>query len=239
MTVALEDVSVRMARRDVLEGLSWQLPSKGKTLLLGRNGAGKSTTLRVASGLQAPREGRVCVDGGPVSQKQLKARVAMMPQDICALDGLTVREQVAFASWLGGSSEREARKLADEALKAADLVSLADRSPSALSGGELRRVGLAEVLARPADVLLLDEPTAGLDPAQRVRVRDLILRIDRPVVVSTHQLDDVDVIFEEVAVIDGGKLVFQGDIDEFIARGEGNSPYRRVESAFLALTGDV
>ena len=237
MHVTLEDVVVRLGRRDVLKGLTWQLPARGRTLLLGRNGVGKTTTLRVASGGLRPRTGAVCVEGERLSKAPLRRVVALMPQQITSVPGLSVLEQVAFAGWLAGRSEQDARRAADRALHQVDLYELRDRKPSTLSGGELRRVGLAEVLARPSEVLLLDEPTAGLDPIQRANFRELLLTVDQPTVVSTHQLDDVDDLFARVDVLEAGRMVYSGATEDFLAHGQGLDTARRAESAFAALTG--
>lgn len=237
MLVTLEDVVVRLGRREVLSGLTWQLPTQGRTLLLGRNGVGKTTTMRVASGALRPRRGTVKIDGAHSPTEQLRRVVALMPQHISSVPGLSVLEQVAFASWLAGRPESAARRAAEEALTHVDLHDLRDRKPATLSGGELRRVGLAEALARPAKVLLLDEPTAGLDPLQRANFRDLLISVDRPTVVSTHQLDDVDALFTRVEVLEAGRVVFSGTTDEFLAHGDGPETAKRAESAFAALTG--
>lgn len=236
MRVALEDVVVRLGRRDVLKGLMWQLPEQGRTLLLGRNGAGKTTTLRVASGALRPRSGTVLIDGKRAGPVDLRRSVALMPQHISSVPGLSVIEQIAFAGWLAGLPEKHARSAAFEAVKEVDLLAMKDRNPAKLSGGELRRVGLAEVLTRPAQVLLLDEPTAGLDPTQRSRFRELLLTVERPTVVSTHQLDDVDELYDSVAVLEAGHIVFTGTMADFLRMGHGADNARRAETAFVQLT---
>ena len=237
MDIALEDVVVRRGRRDVLKGLTWRVPTEGRTLLLGRNGAGKTTTLRVAAGALKPRSGGVRAGGEPRTTTSLRRLVALMPQDISVVPGLSVIEQVAFAGWLAGLSEHQARRAAADAIDQVDLGELRNRKPASLSGGERRRVGLAEALTRPSQLLLLDEPTAGLDPVQRARFRGLLMAIDRPTVVSTHQLDDVDGLFTTVAVLEGGRIVYCGPTEEFLAQGNGADTARRAESAFVALTG--
>lgn len=239
MRLSLEDVTLRRGRRDVLKGLSWTPPTEGRTLLLGRNGAGKTTTLKVASGALRPRAGAVTVDGVRASPRELRRRVAMMQQHISTVPKLTVIEQVAFAAWLAGRGQHEARVAALDAIARVDLNHKASSDPSRLSGGELRRVGLAEALARPAEVLLLDEPTAGLDPTQRARFRDLLLVLDRPTVVSTHQLDDVDELFTAVSVLEDGRIVFDGSIEDYLRLGRGRDVARQAESAFASLTGDA
>ena len=235
MRIALEDVTVRLGRRDVLSGLTWLLPEHGRTLLLGRNGAGKTTTLRLASGALSARAGAPTIDGRRAKPRELRRTVALMPQTITAVPGLSVLEQVTFAAWLAGHPERLARTKALDALEKVDLLPMQDRAPAKLSGGELRRVGLAEALARPGDLLLLDEPTTGLDPTQRARFREILLAVDRPTVVSTHQLDDVDELYDFVALLESGQIVFTGAMSDFLGQGQGPDNARRAESAFVRL----
>ncbi|MCM3556675.1 ATP-binding cassette domain-containing protein [Janibacter melonis] len=239
MRLSLEDVTLRRGRRDVLKGLSWTPPAGGRTLLLGRNGAGKTTTLKIASGALRPRSGTVTINGEPASSRDLRRSVAMMQQHISAVPKLTVLEQVAFAAWLAGRSQSQAHAAAQDAIEQVDLTRKADADPTRLSGGELRRVGLAEALARPSEVLLLDEPTAGLDPTQRSRFRDLLLALERPTVLSTHQLDDVDELFTAVSVLEDGRIVFDGSIEDYLRLGSGRDVARQAESAFASLTGDA
>lgn len=237
--LGFRSLNFRRGRRRVLRDLTWAVPSEGRTLLLGENGAGKTTTFRLASGALPLRSGVASWRDRPVSSAGLRAHVALMPQDIRAIPGLNVGEQVAFAAWLGGRSESDARAAAGEALKQVGLAGMVKRRPGQLSGGELRRVGLAEALARPAKLLLLDEPTAGLDPTQRARFRELLMGIDRPVVVSTHQLDDVDSLYDSVAVLHGGRMVFSGPMQDFLDYGRAAEPGRRAELAFMRITGSA
>ena len=234
----LEDVRFRYGGVEVLSGVSWGVPDSGRVLLAGTNGAGKTTTLKLLAGAVAPTHGRVTGrEGLPASVHALRRQVALMPQHVVPVPGLSVLEQVAFASWLGGRSSAQAMKAAAAAVEQVGLGPKSTHRPRTLSGGELRRLGLAEALARPADLLLLDEPTAGLDPAQRERFRRLVLGLDVPLVVSTHQLDDVDELFDRVVVIDRGETVFVGSVASFLSHGDTSPPGRTAESAFLHLTG--
>jgi ABC-2 type transport system ATP-binding protein len=159
-----------------------------------------------------------------------------MPQHLSVVPGLTVAEQVAYAGWLSGRSRKDAQRAAEAALDRVDLGHKAQSRPAHLSGGELRRVGLAEALTKPADLLMLDEPTAGLDPAQRDHFRALLVSLEMPLVVSTHQFDDVDQVFDHVAVIEGGALVFEGSVSTFLEYGDPTPASRQAESAFLNVT---
>ncbi|CCI52849.1 ABC transporter related protein [Nostocoides jenkinsii Ben 74] len=237
--MTLHSVTFQRGRRVILDDLTWSLPATGRTLLLGRNGAGKTTTLRLLSGAIAPKRGTVKIDGHDAGPKELRRRVAMMPQHISSMPRLNVVEQVAFAAWLSGRSESSARSAAVKAIAQVDLSEKGQMDPARLSGGELRRVGLAEALARPSELLLLDEPTAGLDPTQRARFRDVVLSLDRPTVISTHQLDDVDQLVASVVVLDGGRIVFDGPVDDFLRRGQGPDVARMAESAFTSLTSTL
>ncbi|WP_245553695.1 ATP-binding cassette domain-containing protein [Demetria terragena] len=216
--------------------MTWNPPERGRTLLLGRNGAGKTTTLRTMSGSLRPRAGRILLNGKRAKPIDLRRTVALMPQGIVEVPGLTVVQQVAFAGWLAGRSAQGAQSAALKSLELTDLFHLRDRDPKKLSGGELRRLGLAEALARPAQMLLLDEPTAGLDPLQRAKFRETLMSINHPTVVSTHQLDDVYDVYDAVAVLDRCRIVFAGTMDEFLSNGHGTGVAQLAESAFGILT---
>lgn len=226
-----DDISFtyRRGRPPVIEGLSWS-PRPGRTVLLGPNGAGKSTLLALGARALLPTVGSVRVGD-----------VGWMPQRVAAVAGLRVREQVAYAGWLHGMPRREALAGADVAL---DRVGLADRAGarvSELSGGQLRRVGLAEALVVDPDVLLLDEPTSGLDPQQRARFRSVLqgLPSGRSVVVSTHQVDDLGDLFEHVVVLLDGRIAFDGSLEEFLAPADGQSETRRAEEAYRLVLDTV
>lgn len=211
----------------------------GRTILLGPNGAGKSTTLKLLCGKLIPRAGEIRISSSAQGPKELARLVSLMPQDIAPMAGLSVLESVEYAAWLRGLSGSEARAAAERAVA---LVALTDRSDSRstkLSGGQLRRLGLACALTRPTGVLLLDEPTAGLDPAQRRRFASLLtsLPADMTVVVSTHLVDDLEESYDRVCVLVEGKLLWQGTPAEFLALApEGSS--HPAEDAYMALVGE-
>ncbi len=166
-----------------------------------------------------------------------------MPQSIVPVTGLTVREQVAYHGWLKGMSRAQAWKDSGEALRQANLTDLADRPSGKLSGGQLRRVGLAQTIVHRPSVLLLDEPTAGLDPAQRSAFREILngLAVGDTVLVSTHQTSDLSGLFDSVVVLNEGRSPFTGSADAFLARatGGGDSLERRAESAYASVLGEA
>lgn len=159
-----------------------------------------------------------------------------MPQHTRPVPGLTAREQVAYAGWLKGMSRQDAWQRAATVLARVGLHRLEDTTAATLSGGQLRRVGIAQALIHAASILLLDEPTAGLDPAQRAQFREIIgnLPSTTPVLVSTHQVDDLNEIFETVVVMEEGMVRFIGTVAEFVAHAHPGSE-RAAESAYASL----
>ncbi|WP_405600773.1 ATP-binding cassette domain-containing protein [Streptomyces sp. NBC_01410] len=193
------------------------------TVLLGPNGAGKSTLMALAATHLRPEHGQVTwKDQSPVSRRgkaDYVRAVAWLPQEIVAIPGLTVREQVAYSGWLKGMSRSSAWQASADALTRVNLGDLADRRSHQLSGGQKRRMGLAGALTHQSELILMDEPTAGLDPTQRRVFRGLLeeLSADVNVVVSTHQTEDLADSYSQVVVLDRGMVCFQGSTEDFHA----------------------
>ncbi len=152
--------------------------------------------------------------------------------------GLRVREQVAYGGWLKGMSRGAAWDASAGALAKVRMSQLADRRSAELSGGQLRRLGIAQALVHDAEVVLLDEPTAGLDPSQRSAFRKLLAELQDAVsfIVSTHQTEDLAASYRSVVVLDQGRVRYQGSIGEFLGRvPAGVSEERRAEAAYSEL----
>ncbi|MFI9627419.1 ATP-binding cassette domain-containing protein [Streptomyces sp. NPDC052042] len=222
----------------VLDRLDLVFPP-GRTVLLGPNGAGKSTLLALAASALAPESGSVSYGGlNPafrVQRKEYRRRVGWMPQEIDAMPGMTAREQVAYAGWLKGMSRSHAWEAAVGALDAVSLTDKADSQSSALSGGQRRRLGVAQTLVHGAELILMDEPTAGLDPAQRRVFRGIVGRLSghAHVIVSTHQTEDLSDLYENVVVLEDGHVRFNGTVNEFTARADKDAaPSQTAESAY-------
>jgi ABC-2 type transport system ATP-binding protein len=224
-----------------LEAFNWTVPS-GRTALLGPNGAGKSTLLAIgASGLR-PRVGHVALDGVTwpswLAVRFYRARVGWMPQQNEFVPHLTVQENVALAAWLKGVPVSDRRGAVEEAIERANLSGRADHVARRLSGGQQRRLCFAQAIVHRPRVLLLDEPTVGLDPAQREGLRAVLAGVEgSDIVVSTHQVDDIDEAFDTVVVLNEGQILFQGTTEAFVGLVEPGD--RRGERAYLALVPDV
>lgn len=225
----------------VLEGLSLSL-GHGATVLLGPNGAGKSTLLGLAASALQPRSGHVRISGlDSRNRKDIKAyrrKVAWLPQQIKPIPGLRVREQVAHAGWLKGMTRVDAWNSSKEALNKVGLADLSTRRSTELSGGQKRRLGIAQALVHSAEIVLMDEPTAGLDPMQRATFRDLVGKLCSTVavVVSTHQTEDLADIYQSVVVLGQGRVRHQGTVDSFLELAPAGTPAeRQAEAAYATI----
>lgn len=229
----------RLRPTTVFEDFSWQVSPGETTLLLGPNGAGKSTLMRLLCGFDRPRRGQVRI-GGVARRRELFRHVGWMPQDVQPGRGMTVAEQVEYVAWVGGHSPRRAREAARKAIIQVDLDEKRGTRTDRLSGGQLRRVGLAQALVRQGQVLLLDEPTAGLDPAQALNFRSLLERLECPggIVISTHQITDLIDDVDRMVVLADGEIKFNGTPGEFVLQhGRGDGGAMSLSQAFSDLVG--
>lgn len=227
----------------VLSDLTFDLGS-GVIGLVGVNGAGKSTLLRLLAMTAMPSEGRLLLFDHDVVRDahRLRCRVGYMPQDLELPGGLPVRDFLAYMAWLAGIARKQRPDAVARVLELVDLEARARDRIGQLSGGMRRRLLLAQALLGEPELLLLDEPTAGLDPAQRIRVRELIgtaAGTVRTTVVSSHLIEDLVPVADRLLMLDEGRVVFDGPLGEMEDRGRGLvgadsglSPY---EAAFLSL----
>ncbi|MGW3008037.1 ABC transporter ATP-binding protein [Streptomyces sp. NPDC001219] len=239
MPIEMTDCWFAYRHKDVLSEFTYSL-KPGSTVLLGPNGAGKSTLLSLAASVRRPQRGTITHCGVPATSRDYRRKVAWMPQNITAMPGLTAREQVAFVGWTKGMNRTDAWSKAAVALRQVDLSDKQSVKTKTLSGGQLRRVGVAQALVHDAEVLLLDEPTAGMDPRQRRLFRDVLAQLPSGVAVllSTHDVADLAEESDNVTVLDGGKLVYDGDTSGFLAHApHDTTPARRAEAAYSMLSG--
>lgn len=199
-----------------LDDLTLDLPS-GMIGLIGPNGAGKTTLMRILCGIVGPTTGRVLVDGRdlsePCNRRALKKSLGYLPQDIEPYPNLTPPEFLDYVGVLKGMDDRRARhRQADELIERVGLGDVRRRRIGGFSGGMRRRVGIAQALMGDPRLLVVDEPTAGLDPEERMRFRTLLATLggERTVVLSTHILDDVAQTCPYVCVLRAGRLRYDG-----------------------------
>ncbi|MFI6728749.1 ATP-binding cassette domain-containing protein [Streptomyces atratus] len=207
--------------------------SGGLTILLGPNGAGKSTMLKMAASVIHAQTGKVAFNGISAKEKGYRANIGWMPQGITPMATLTVREYVSYVGWLKGLSRREAWDRSPVALARVELAEMSDVRSNRLSGGQLRRVGLAASLVHEAKLLLLDEPTAGLDPHQRRLFRDSLIEIsgNSQVVLSTHDVSDLAEEADYVSVLESGEIIFHGETQAFLDRAPIDAAAGRIAEA--------
>ena len=188
--------------------------------LLGPNGSGKSTTLKIILGLVSPTRGTAEIFGRESSQVASRESVGFLPESPYFYKYLTGRETLRFYGKLcGASGERLTRRI-DELLELVGLATAADRRLSTYSKGMLQRIGLAQALINDPRVVVLDEPTAGVDPAGSRDIRDLILELKQrgiTVLLSSHLLEQVQEVCDRVGILANGVLVREGRIDELLA----------------------
>jgi len=225
--VVVDEVTKRFGRTQALAGVSLQAGA-GVTGLLGPNGAGKTTLLRMLATVLAPDAGRVRLlgrdPGQPDDRLEIRRRLGYLPQEPGFHRGFTAFEFVDYVAILKEMTDRHARH--DEVRRVLDMVGLTTVSGKkirALSGGMRRRVGLAQALLGEPDLVVLDEPTVGLDPEQRLRFREMISRIGegRSVILSTHQTEDVAALCATVAVVHGGRTLFHGTPAQLVEQAAG------------------
>ena len=226
MNIELTDLTRRFGRSQAVAGVSLEA-GPGVFGLLGPNGAGKTSLLRMMATVIAPSSGRMRLlgrDPGAYGQRrQIRRRLGYLPQNLGYYPAFTVVEFVEYFALLKEMTPARIPAAVAAAVERVDLGGKAKAKLRTLSGGMLRRVGIAQAIVNDPELLLLDEPTAGLDPEQRVQFRGLLRGLGQraSIVVSTHLVEDMGAACTEVALMDQGKIVFRGTPQELTTRGEG------------------
>ena len=224
MELQIDRVSKRFRDKKAVSSISLNL-TPGVWSLLGANGAGKTTLMRIIAGIMAPTSGQVLYDGIPIQTLGERYRniFGYLPQEFGYHPEFSVRDYLAYVAALKGLPERQSRRKIHELLERVSLSDVYSKKISKLSGGMRRRVGIAQALLNDPEVLILDEPTGGLDPGERVRFRNLLSEFahDRIVLISTHIVPDVEYIATCHAIIKGGKLLATGTTEELVKLVEG------------------
>jgi ABC-2 type transport system ATP-binding protein len=203
---------------------------------LGPNGAGKSTTMKMIAGFLSPDGGTVTVNGRDVVEDPVgvKASIGYLPEGAPAYGEMTVQRFLQFIAEIRGFKSQARDVRIAEIIRTINLESVRDQTIETLSKGYRRRVGLAQALLHDPDVLIMDEPTDGLDPNQKHEVRTLIRNMasDKAIIISTHILEEVDAVCTRAIIIAAGKILFDGTPEELRAR----SDRRDIDDAFRRIT---
>lgn len=201
---------------------------KGMFGLLGPNGAGKSTMMRILATLQMPTDGSVTVYGSDLFKKRKNIRniLGYLPQEFGVYSNLSAEEFLDYIANLNGLKDKKKRtKEVERLLEMTNLLELRDRRVKTFSGGMVRRLGIAQALIASPKLLIVDEPTTGLDPEERIRFRNLLSEISSEItiILSTHIVNDISSTCNDLAILNNGNIAYNGSPSEFIKKAEGKT----------------
>lgn len=237
--IQVENLSRQFGSCTAVDNLSFTVMPGEVLGFLGPNGAGKSTTMKMLTGFLRPSSGSVTIFGYDMWKQPMpaKAMIGYLPEGAPSYGEMTVREFLDFIAAVRGFRGQEKQRVIDAVSEKAVLRDVMFQAIDTLSKGYRRRVGLAQAILHDPRILILDEPTDGLDPNQKHHVRELIhdLSKDKLVIVSTHILEEVSAVCTRAMIIAGGKLL----VDETPAALAARSETGRLDDVFRALTGGV
>jgi len=225
--LALEEVRKRFGSVQAVDGVSLRIDSGEMVGLLGPNGAGKTTTISMATGLLQADEGRVELEGfGSPREPGARRAIGVAPQSLAIYDELTGVENLRFMGSLYGLSGRQLARRGDELLERVGLAEAGRRRAGTYSGGMKRRLNLAMAMTHEPPMLLLDEPTAGVDPQSRNAIFDLVeseKEKGRAILYTTHYMEEAQRLCDRVIIMDHGKTLASGTVDALIAEHGGDA----------------
>lgn len=216
MELTLKQITKKFGRKRAVDRMNITL-SHGVYGLLGANGAGKTTLMRMICGVLNPSEGEILMDGHNIREygDAYRGLLGYLPQDFGYYPDFTAKEFMHYIAALKGLSDKKARHVTKELFEIVSLSDVADKKIRTFSGGMKQRLGIAQAVINNPKILVLDEPTAGLDPKERVRFRNLIADFfkDKIVILSTHIVSDVEYIADTILIMKSGKLLLRGPIE--------------------------
>ena len=209
-------------KKDALNSLDLVIPN-GMFGILGRNGSGKSTLMNIIATILQPSKGTVTINGIEIKNSQkIRQMIGYLPQDFDFYPNMKVSEVLYYLGFLSKINQKDFDKYVDLILRKVNLIDYKNKKVKSLSGGMEKRLGIAQAILHDPKVIIVDEPTAGLDPEERVRLRNLLsdLAENKIVIISTHIVSDIESTCNRIAILDKGSLVYKGDIPSLIQQSD-------------------
>ena len=223
MEIVINNLSKNYGKWAALEKVSLTIPS-GMYGLLGRNGAGKTSLMRILATLSVPSGGEISMNGIPIKEtEKIREIVGYLPQDFSFYRNMSVYDAMDYLGLLSDIPDKIRKERISALLEQVNLKADMKTKIKALSGGMKRRFGIAQALLHNPQILIVDEPTAGLDPEERIRFRNLLSEFaeDRIVILSTHISSDLESSCENIGVLDKGRIIWNGSTEELVKQAEG------------------
>ena len=224
MELRIERLFKSYRKKEALQDVSFTL-RKGIYGLLGENGAGKSTLMRMLATVDFPTKGRICYDKRDIFavDETYRSLIGYMPQDYNVYPGFTATDFLEYMGALKGIPQKKLKDRISEVLEFVNLSDAADKKVKTFSGGMKRRIGIAQAIMNEPQILILDEPTAGLDPKERIRFSNIISDMgkDKIVLLSTHIVSDIEAIASELIVMKKGNVLETGAVDTLVQQVKG------------------
>ena len=214
--IEIKSLKMKFKKNTVLKGIDFTFTG-GVYGLLGPNGAGKTTLIRSMAGLYQPRAGQILYNGKPIGKsKEYISRLGYLPQGFGIFKELKPIEALMLMANLKGIDKKIAEQDARRVLEIVNLSDSVDKKVGAFSGGMLRRLGIAQALLGDPEIVIFDEPTAGLDPEERLRFKNIISRLSKEkiVIISTHIVEDIEAVCDKIIVMNEGNIIKSGSCSE-------------------------
>ncbi len=241
MRLEVENIQKEYNEKKVLKGISLQFEN-GIYALLGPNGAGKSTLMEIILGIRTASSGEVCCDGEDIRTQYLKylPRVGYLPQDIELIEEFSGEEYLRYMGALKGMPKMELEEQIQELLHDLNLKSERKKRIKNYSGGMKQRIGIAQSILNNPDLIILDEPTVGLDPMERIRFRKMLQRLakDKIIILSTHIVSDVETMADYIIFIHKGEIIESGTMENLHTKYEKQDGISEIESIYVKLFGE-
>ncbi|MCQ2469345.1 MAG: ABC transporter ATP-binding protein [Ruminococcus sp.] len=217
-TIEIKKVNKFYGKKQALYDIDLTI-GQGMFGLLGRNGAGKTTLMKTLAALHKKKSGNITICGIPIEKaKAIRSITGYLPQDFSMYPSMTVTESLDYLGALSGMDKKSRTERIPQLLKKVNLTQQKKTKVKALSGGMKRRLGIAQALLHNPKVLIVDEPTAGLDPEERIRFRNLLCEVaeERIVILSTHIVGDIEASCEDLAIMNEGRILWKGTVSQLL-----------------------